>query len=142
MTKKRFLLKVRNISLVLLLLLISAVAIIIGPYVFNVRHFQAHPEGGYHADFYVYVSPKAKRLASKGKPVVILVQPNNSGNSDDPEFHEKDAWWMCFGRHRLANELGVALLVPAFIRPAQDCHIYTMLWILMSSQRNASISSG
>jgi dienelactone hydrolase len=101
------------------------VAIIIGPYVFNVRHFQAHPEGGYHADFYVYVSPKAKRLASKGKPVVILVQPNNSGNSDDPEFHEKDAWWMCFGRHRLANELGVALLVPAFIRPAQDWHIYT-----------------
>jgi pimeloyl-ACP methyl ester carboxylesterase len=32
---------------------------------------------------------------------------------------------MCFGRHRLANELGVALLVPAFVRPAKDWHIYT-----------------
>ena len=58
--------------------------------------------------------------------MVLLVQPNNTGTiSDDPEVHEKDAWWTTFGRHRLAEHLGVVLLVPGFIRPADDWRVYT-----------------
>lgn len=103
-----------------------AVAIMLGPYTLRVQHFEASPADGYLADFYVYLSPKAKRAARDGKPVTILVQPNNSGtNSDDPEVHRKDAWWTGFGRCRIANELGVVLLVPAFIRPGEDWLIYT-----------------
>ena len=50
----------------------------------------------------------------------MLVQPNNSGtNSDDPSVHRKDAWWTGFGRSKVADALGVALLVPAFPRPAR-----------------------
>ena len=46
-------------------------------------------------------------------------------NSDDPEVHIKDAYWTAFGRHGLANELNVVLLVPAFVRPGGDWQIYT-----------------
>ena len=54
------------------------------------------------------------------------MQPNNSGTtSDDPAVHRKDAWWTGFGRHGLADDLGTALLVPAFVRPATDWRIYT-----------------
>jgi len=102
------------------------VAIILGPYVLRVQHFNANPEAGYHADFYLYVSPSAKQMAREGKQVTILVQPNNSGtNSDDPEVHRKDAWLTGFERRRIADELGVVLLVPAFIRPGEDWFIYT-----------------
>ena len=101
------------------------VAVLLGPYVLRVQHFEASPADGYQADFYLYVSPDAKRAARDGKDVTILVQPNNSGiNSDDPEVHRKDAWFTGFERYKIADELGVVLLVPAFIRPA-DWTIYT-----------------
>ncbi|MEM8484994.1 MAG: hypothetical protein AAF564_05570 [Bacteroidota bacterium] len=112
------------IGVVLLLILVPA--FLLGPYFLRVEQFTANPAKGYHADFFLYVSPQAKSLAKAGKPLTILVQPNNSGiNSDDAEVHVKDARWMGFGRHFLANELGVALLVPAFVRPGEDWHIYT-----------------
>lgn len=98
----------------------------IGPYLLRVQHFNADPENGYYADFYLYVSPGAKSTAGTGAAVTLLVQPNNSGiNSDDPAIHRKDAWWMGFGRHKLADDLQVALLVPSFVRPAEDWWVYT-----------------
>lgn len=113
----------------LVLALVAVVAIpvfVLGPFYFRLKHVQAEPTAGYWADFYVYVSPGAKKAAQRGDSVFVLVQPNNSGtNSDDPEVHLKDAWWTSFGRHGLANELDVVLLVPAFVRPSEDWHIYT-----------------
>jgi len=102
------------------------IAVVMGPYTLRLQHFEASPADGYQADFYLYISPDAKRAAQSGKSATILVQPNNSGiNSDDPEVHRNDAWWTGFGRYRIANELGVVLLVPAFIRPGEDWFIYT-----------------
>jgi dienelactone hydrolase len=99
-----------------------AVAAIFGPYVLRVQHFQASAADGYHADFYLYVPSSI----SNGEQATILVQPNNSGtNSDDPDVHRKDAWWTGFERKSIADELGVILLVPAFIRPGTDWQIYT-----------------
>ena len=115
----------RYLLILLLFILISVPSVFMGPYSLRVQYFKANPKNGYHADFYLYVSPRAKRMAKAGKAITLLVQPNNSGNSDDPAVHQKDAWWMGFGRHRLANDLGVALLVPAFLRPGEDWHIYT-----------------
>jgi hypothetical protein len=101
-------------------------AIILGPYARRVQHFEASPANGYHADFYLYVSPGANGMARDGKLATILVQPNNSGiNSDDAKVHRNDAWWTGFERYRIANELDVVLLVPAFIRPGEDWFIYT-----------------
>jgi poly(3-hydroxybutyrate) depolymerase len=106
--------------------LMIGVAAVLGPYALRVQHFSADPANGYHADFYLYVSPNAKRAARNGQMVTLLIQPNNSGtSSDDAEVHRKDAWWTGFERRKIADELGVILLVPAFIRPGEDWHIYT-----------------
>ena len=108
------------------IVLFLVIAIILGPYVVRVQHFEASPANGWHADFYLYVSPESQRIAREGGQVTLLVQPNNSGtNSNDPEVHRRDAWMTGFERYRIANELGVVLLVPAFIRPGEDAHIYT-----------------
>ena len=118
--------KLRFILIILILILISLPCLVLGPYFMQVQYFEPKPDRHYYAGFYLYVSPQAKRAAKTGEPVTLLVQPNNSGtNSDDPEVHRKDAWWMGFGRHRIANRLGVILLVPTFLRPAEDWYIYT-----------------
>ena len=120
---------IRRIVLVLIVLVaIAAIAAgaMIGPYYFRVQHFPANTAAGYQADFYLYVSPGARTAAQNGAPQTILVQPNNSGtNSDDPNVHRRDAWWTGWERQQVADELGVILLVPAFIRPGEDWQIYT-----------------
>lgn len=99
---------------------------LLGPYYLEVQHFPADSTAGYHADFYLYVSPGAKERAEAGRTVTMLVQPNNSGtNSDDPRVHQRDAWWTGYERKNIADELQVVLLVPAFVRPAEDWRIYT-----------------
>lgn len=103
-----------------------AAGAVFGPYAARVQHIQADTTAGFYADYYLYASPAARSRAASGNLVTILVQPNNSGtNSDDPAVHRRDAWWTGFERKRIADELGVALLVPAFLRPAEDWKIYT-----------------
>jgi len=121
MKRKLFL----GLTTVVIVLLVVA-GVVLGPYFWRVQHFPAEQNSGYYADFYLYVSPGAKRAANAGETVTILVQPNNSGiSSDDPEVHRKDAWGTGFGRHGLADELDVVLLVPAFVRPGDEWWIYT-----------------
>jgi len=112
------------IGLVIPALLIAAV--LWSPYFLGVQRFKASPNNGYYADFYLYVPQRVELAAREGKEITILVQPNNSGiNSDDPDVHRRDAWQTGFERHRIADELGVVLLVPAFIRPGEDWQTYT-----------------
>lgn len=107
---------------VLLLVTTLGAAWWIGPYAMAVERFEADPSAGFHAPYYLYVSP----AAAASKDAVILVQPNNSGtNSDDPAPHRRDAWWTGFERKRIADDLGVVLLVPAFVRPSVDWRILT-----------------
>lgn len=115
-----------RIAIALLAVSLTGIAFLLGPYVLRVQRFPADPASGYSADFYLYISPEAKRAARNGELITFLVQPNNSGiNSDDSQVHRRDAWWTGFERRTIADELGVVLLVPAFIRPGQDWHIYT-----------------
>ncbi len=120
---------IRRIGLILIIIVavgVIAAATIIGPYYFRLHRFSANPGAGYHADFYLYVSPGARTAAQNGGRQTILVQPNNSGtNSDDPNVHRRDAWWTGWERQNVADELGVILLVPAFLRPGEDWKIYT-----------------
>lgn len=108
-------------------LLLAAVAIlIIGPYFFRTTVVEKSPKHGYHADFFLYIPATAEARMAAGKRITLLVQPNNSGvNSDDERVHWRDAWWTGFERKAIADELGVVLLVPAFVRPARDWHIYS-----------------
>ena len=123
---KKILRRVAVALIVIVVLAAIAAAAMIGPYYFRVRLFPANAAAGYQADFYLYLSPSAKSAAQSGAVQTILVQPNNSGtNSDDPNVHRRDAWWTGWERQRIADELGVILLVPAFIRPGGDWKIYT-----------------
>ena len=115
-----------RILIVIVIAFLLIVAAVFGPYILRVQHFEASPADGYHADFYLYIPPDAKRLAREGQEITILVQPNNSGiSSDDPKVHLRDSWLTGFERQKIADELGVVLLVPAFIRPGDDWYIYT-----------------
>lgn len=109
-----------------LLLVAVLPAAVLGPFSLRVREVLPDPAAGFQAGYYLYVSKEAHRRAEAGQPVALLLQPNNSGmNSDEAEVHRKDAWWTAFGRHFLAEDLGVALLVPVFIRPGAEWQIYT-----------------
>lgn len=100
--------------------------VLLGPFIARVQHYAARPSAGYASDFYVYVSPDAERAARAGKAATVLVQPNNSGsNSDDIRVQQRDAWWTTYGRSKVADELGVVLLVPAFPRTASEWKVYT-----------------
>ena len=110
----------------LLFIAVLGIGALVGPFYARVQHFAADPAAGYHSDFYVYVSPDAERAAADGRVATVLVQPNNSGtNSDDASVHRRDAWWTTYGRSKVADDLGVVLVVPAFPRPAVDGKVYT-----------------
>src|SRR5688572_8125514 len=116
--------KIIFIATAILLIALIAAGVFLGPYSITVQRFTANAEKGYYADFYVYVSPGAKKIAESGEAVTWLIQPNNSGTtSDDVSVHQKDAWWMGFERQKIADELNVVLLVPAFVRPSTDWKI-------------------
>jgi len=110
----------------LILFVLIGILAFFGPYYARVNYHAPNPAKGYHAGFYLYISPGAKKTGLQGGPVTLLVQPNNTGTiSDNAKVHQKGAWMTGFERHKIANDLNVVLLVPAFIRPAEDWHIYT-----------------
>jgi hypothetical protein len=97
----------------------------IGPCALRVRHAKAEAARGFAADFHSCVQDLAGHGGPGVPPATILLQPNDSGRtSDAPEVHRGDAWWKCFGRHRIADDLSVVLLVPAFVRSVTDWRIH------------------
>jgi pimeloyl-ACP methyl ester carboxylesterase len=108
----------------LLLVAGTGAAALLGPYALRTDRVAARPGAGFHSDYYLYV-PASLRRDARGM-ATLLVQPNNSGRtSDDIASHRRDAWMTGFERKRIADELGVALLVPAFPRTARDWRVYT-----------------
>ncbi|MEG2940772.1 MAG: hypothetical protein RR969_04230 [Thermomonas sp.] len=124
MSLRRWLRLAPKVMLGLLLVAGIGVAILLGPYALRVQHVAAEPRSGFHSDYYLYVPGKLHR-DDLGNGT-LLVQPNNSGRtSDDIAVHQRDAWMTGFERKRIADELGVVLLVPAFPRTARDWKVYT-----------------
>ena len=124
--KDKFVRNIRLFPIAIITIALILSAAWFAPYLLLLQYFNANPANGYHAGFYLYISPNAKQAAREGQQITILVQPNNSGtNSDNPKIHRRDAWWTGLERRAIADELGVALLVPAFIRPGDDWQIYT-----------------
>ena len=122
--------RLRRIGLVLgvaCLLALIALGSFFGGFWRRLEYFpEQKSSDGFRTGFYLYTSPVAQANAKSRKKAVILVQPINSGiNSDDAELHRRDAWWTSFGRQAVADELGVVLLVPAFVRPAKEWKVYT-----------------
>jgi len=124
MSLRRFLRLAPKLLLGLLLVAGIGVAVLLGPYAWRVDHVVAQASAGFRSDYYLYV-PATLRRDARGM-ATLLVQPNNSGRtSDDIASHRRDAWLTGFERKRIADELGVALLVPAFPRTSSDWRVYT-----------------
>jgi pimeloyl-ACP methyl ester carboxylesterase len=124
MSLRRFLRLAPKLLLGLFLVAGIGIAALFAPYALRVRHVDASAAGGFHSGYYLYVPASLRRDA--GGLATLLVQPNNSGRtSDDPGMHRRDAWMTGFERKRIADALGVALLVPAFPRTASDWQVYT-----------------
>ena len=124
MSLRRFLRLAPKVLLGLLLVAAIGIAVLLGPYAWRVQRIDAVPANGFHSGYYLYVPASLQRDADG--MATLLVQPNNSGRiSDDLATHRRDAWMTGFERKQVAEELGVALLVPAFPRPARDWQVYT-----------------
>jgi dienelactone hydrolase len=88
---------------------------------------EAQPAKGFAYPYYLYV-PKSMREEVKDakKTRTIFVIPNNAGKtSDDFAVHEADVKRKIKNNSEIADQLGVALLMPVFPRPQTDWQIYT-----------------
>lgn len=87
---------------------------------------EAKRDKGFAYPYYLYI-PKAMREPGKMKKrYTILVIPNNAGKlSDDLKVHEDDVKRKIKQNAQLADQIGVALLMPVFPRPQTDWQIYT-----------------
>ena len=80
-------------------------------------------DAGYRWPYYLFIPAEA---VEADQPTVLLVVPNNTGTaSDDTKIHDLDARKRNAQSRRLAERLGVPLLVPSFPRPTADWKLYT-----------------
>ena len=87
---------------------------------------EANPDKGFDYPYYIYAPPELRPEEGKGAKQTILVVPNNTGKVDDDfSVHAAAARRLAEDLRRLASQLKVALLVPAFPRPKADWRIYT-----------------
>ncbi|MGH9959508.1 MAG: hypothetical protein ACREBC_20670 [Pyrinomonadaceae bacterium] len=96
------------------------------PRLAEVGRVEAQPKKGFIYPYYYYVPPEL--WAEKGKRVkqTLLVLPINTGKTED-DFAEHDNYARrnVEDLRRLASNLKVALLMPAFPRTSTDWRIYT-----------------
>jgi pimeloyl-ACP methyl ester carboxylesterase len=86
----------------------------------------ADPQAGFHWSYFLNTRGMAGRLLGGGRPLTLLVLPNNTGHPDDSaEVHEREAERLAFSGHVAFWGLDAAILVPVFPRPREHDRIYT-----------------
>ncbi len=85
----------------------------------NYMLIESTPKSGFYWDYILYIPNQVKH--SK-----LLVVPNNTGYAtDNYELHKERAKGLIQYKSKLADELGVLLLVPIFPRPLSYSGLYT-----------------
>ena len=96
------------------------------PQLAEIVRVDARPEKGFLYPYYYYVPPELWSEQGKKGKQTLLVLPNNTGKPDDDlAAHDSYARRNIEDLRRLASNLKVALLMPAFPRPNKDWRIYT-----------------
>lgn len=86
----------------------------------DLTQVEACPSCGFHWPYFLYIP------TNPVSPLVLLVEPNNSGNvSDDNAWHTSKARDTLAIHAFLSERLGAPFLVPAFPRPASHSSVYT-----------------
>lgn len=84
------------------------------------RLIPADPSKGFHWDYLLFTPDKVTENH-------ILVIPNNSGSiSDNLHFHKEKAKQLILWKSKLAEELGVPLLVPIFPRSKDNLYTHAL----------------
>lgn len=84
---------------------------------------EGNPEKGFNYEYFLYIPSGVKESETK----YMLVEPNNTGTvDDDHSIHLKAAEKLVHKYpNRIADSLGVPLLIPSFDRPKSDWRMYT-----------------
>src|SRR5688500_14008216 len=86
----------------------------------------ANPSKHFSYPYYLYVPAELRTAQARKQKHTILVLPNNTGKlSDDLSVHEADVKKRIAQVPAIASHLKLAVLMPAFPRPAADWQIYT-----------------
>jgi dienelactone hydrolase len=92
----------------------------------DVVKIDARPDEGFSYPFYLYIPQTLRDAKEQNVTHTILVIPNNTGtNDDDLSVHEADVKKRITQNGMMGAQLGVAILMPVFPRPATDWKIYT-----------------
>ena len=119
----------RNKIIAIIVITVLLIFIGLGYYKFvviggNIIEVEANPEKGFNFNYYIYLPYGMKESEVK----YLLVEPNNTGSvSDDHKVHDKHALKLIkYGvGHKIADNLKIPLMVPAFDRPESDWKMYT-----------------
>ncbi len=117
----------KNVILSLLILLFAS-AVFAQPVVdpTNIQKIEANPDKGFAYSYFLYVPAAMRDSELIKKTQTLLVIPNNTGKVDDLlEVHEADAKKRITQNAAIADQMNVAILMPAFPRPKADWQIYT-----------------
>lgn len=83
------------------------------------RMIESNGEKGFYWSYILYVPEKVTQNN-------LLIVPNNTGMvSDNMDLHSEAAKQLILSKSKLAQELGVPLLVPIFPRPESNQELYT-----------------
>ncbi len=92
----------------------------------EVVRVDAQTQKGFLYPYYLYIPPELQSEKGKSAKQNLLVLPNNTGKTDDSfAVHDRYARRNTEDLRRLASNLSVILLMPAFPRPNADWRIYT-----------------
>ncbi len=95
---------------------------------FSLRLTKASPaaDAAFRWPYYLYTPTWLEDNRILGKPIHLLVLPNNTGvASDDPAVDDQDAGNMVFPFQLIFGDLDAAILIPTFPRPAAEWQYYT-----------------
>lgn len=85
----------------------------------NYRVISRNPSQGFYWEYILYIPNEVTNNN-------LLVVPNNTGTvSDNIDLHKEEAKSLILRKSKLAEELGVPLLVPVFPRPENHEELYT-----------------
>ena len=99
-----------------------------GVVTFSLRLTKAAPaaDAAFRWPYYLYTPTWLEDNRILGRPIHLLILPNNTGTaSDDPAVDDQAAGNMVFPLQLIFGDLDVAILIPTFPRPATEWQYYT-----------------
>jgi len=117
--------ELKNVLLLFALLLFAG-ALAAGGFFLRLTKAAPAADAAFRWPYYLYLPLGLEDNRILGRPIHLLVLPNNTGTtSDDPSADDRSALGTVPLAQMVFGDLDVALLVPAFPRPEANWQVYT-----------------